>query len=295
MVASRAELYALGISRQSIDRATAKGQVIRVGRSALVEAHTWTNAQPSERHALRARAAMRVLRGRPLALSHHSALSVMGLPVYGVDDKVHLAHTHAGSHHRSGAWVRHPAVPGDWIIWRDQMPIVRASLASLQVADAFGVEAGLVSADAAMTAGSSAVDFQQALSVGRFGRGVTSARTVAAFADPRMESPGESRARWLMRVCGLPACEPQAWIRGPGGFAARVDFLFADHRTIVEFDGMLKYRSPDALRAEKIREDRLRKLGYEVVRLTWADLADPARVKRLILDAFGRAARSRAS
>ncbi len=37
-----------------------------------------------------------------------------------------------------------------------------------------------------------------------------------------------------------------------------------------------------ALVREKHREDDLRSLGYRVVRLTWADLADPARVMALL-------------
>ncbi len=98
-----------------------------------------------------------------------------------------------------------------------------------------------------------------------------------------------------MHVCGLPEPEPQVNIRARSGRSARVDFRFHQQRTIVEFDGMLKYRSEGDLRAEKQREDWLRELGYEVVRLTWADLAKPERVASLILAAFARSARFRAS
>ena len=52
---------------------------------------------------------------------------------------------------------------------------------------------------------------------------------------------------------------------------------------------MLKYTDPSALRREKVREDRLRELGYEVVRLTWADLDDPSLVARRLEAAFARA------
>lgn len=66
-------------------------------------------------------------------------------------------------------------------------------------------------------------------------------RAVADLADGRMESAGESRTRWIMRLCGLPEPEPQVTVHGRIGQRARVDFLFRDQRTIVEFDGMLKY------------------------------------------------------
>ena len=49
----------------------------------------------------------------------------------------------------------------------------------------------------------------------------------------------------------------------------------------------------DALAAEKSREDRLRALGYEFVRLT-ADLSRPATVERLLGLAVSRAGARRA-
>lgn len=76
------------------------------------------------------------------------------------------------------------------------------------------------------------------------------------------------------------------------GSLGRVDFLFREQRLIVEFDGKVKYEGADgrdALFREKRREDALRSLGYNVVRLTWRDLRDPASVERLIRKAFSRA------
>ena len=56
-----------------------------------------------------------------------------------------------------------------------------------------------------------------------------------------------------------------------------MDFLLRGTNVIVEFDGRMKYDSgdPAALWAEKNREDGLRRLGYVVVRITWADLERP--------------------
>ena len=76
---------------------------------------------------------------------------------------------------------------------------------------------------------------------------------------------------------------------------ARVDFLFRAERVVVEFDGAVKHGGPAAqgqlaLVAEKRREDTIRRLGYVVVRLTLADLADPERVAGLIRAAIRLAA-----
>jgi len=115
---------------------------------------------------------------------------------------------------------------------------------------------------------------------------------MAALADPRIESAAESRALWVLHIMGIPRPTPQVSIRDEWGTPfARVDFLIEDAGVIIEIDGMAKYEDILDLRAEKVREDRLRSLGYEVVRLTWADLADPLEVRRTILAAMQRAAR----
>lgn len=46
---------------------------------------------------------------------------------------------------------------------------------------------------------------------------------------------------------------------------------------LIEFDGTVKYTDggSDALFREKRREDRIRALGYVVVRVIWADLFHP--------------------
>jgi hypothetical protein len=51
--------------------------------------------------------------------------------------------------------------------------------------------------------------------------------------------PGESWARVLFVSMGLPSVELQVEIRDERGrFVARVDFLFPQARTVVEFDGV---------------------------------------------------------
>jgi very-short-patch-repair endonuclease len=58
-----------------------------------------------------------------------------------------------------------------------------------------------------------------------------------------------------------------------GEFVARTDFYWKEHRIVGEFDGMGKYDGPDVIRREKLREDALRDLGFQVFRWTWAELS----------------------
>ena len=106
-------------------------------------------------------------------------------------------------------------------------------------------------------------------------------------ADPACESVGETRTRVLLRDLGLEV-RSQVRISDARGLIGRVDFLVGE-RVVVEFDGMVKYGGAEgrrALQAEKAREDRLRDAGYVVVRLVWADLDDPQRVRDLVARAI---------
>ena len=73
-------------------------------------------------------------------------------------------------------------------------------------------------------------------------------------------------------------------------FVARVDFLYEDIKLVIEVDGLGKYKSSQDLVAEKLREDRLRELGYAIVRLTWDDLGDHLVVRRKVLAGVTQAA-----
>ena len=96
-----------------------------------------------------------------------------------------------------------------------------------------------------------------------------------ALVDGRAESGAESRTRWALRTLGLRMPTPQVEIFDDvGEFVARVDFLYEDMKLVIEVDGRKKYEKAQDLWDEKMREDRLRALGYVVVRLTWADLDD---------------------
>jgi hypothetical protein len=68
----------------------------------------------------------------------------------------------------------------------------------------------------------------------------------------------------------------------------------AEFRTLGEFDGKIKYgrllkpgeQPGDVVWREKLREDALRRLGWEVVRWTWAELMNPALLDRRRRAAF---------
>ena len=112
---------------------------------------------------------------------------------------------------------------------------------------------------------------------------------VLALADEASESVGESRSRALMHVLGFPAPVLQHAFYDDEGFIGRTDFFWPEQRVIGEFDGDAKYlddaflgdmSTREAILAEKKREDRLRALGYQVVRWDWQAATNAALLRR---------------
>ncbi|WP_157073100.1 type IV toxin-antitoxin system AbiEi family antitoxin domain-containing protein [Kribbia dieselivorans] len=290
-VASAQRILALGISRDMLARSVRVGELVRIRRNCLVDGALWQEAQPSERHALRARAVMAGLpRGHTIALSHHSALALHGVALFGVDQRVHLTHLGSGRGRSDSVVVSHRPVPQSLVEARGGIRMVTAAAACLQVAAQFGAEAGLVAADNALHTQLLTVDdLEQARRVLAPERWSRAPAEMCRLADARMESPAESRARWAFRSLNMRQPTPQVEIRDSNGFIGRVDFLYEDLKVVIEVDGRIKYSGTNVVFAEKVREDRIRALGFQVVRLTWADLDDHARVHHKVFDAVAKA------
>jgi len=109
--------------------------------------------------------------------------------------------------------------------------------------------------------------------------------------SPLRESPLESVSFAEFVDWGIPLPEMQVTILDEEGFVGRVDFLWRDALVIGEADGAGKYENRGVLLAERQREQRLRDLGYIVVRWTWDELMnEPWKVRLRIQRALRSAA-----
>ena len=138
--------------------------------------------------------------------------------------------------------------------------------------------------DGARRLGVSRAELEQVLDDCRGWPGVQQARRWVDFADGRAESALESVGRWRMHEAELPPPDLQVVVSDQDGPIGRTDFLWEAYRTIGEADGLAKYRCADGtadfarLRAEKLREDRLRDAGWEVFRFSWDEAVHRAAV-----------------
>ena len=281
----------LGVTDLDIHRLVREKQVVRVRRGAFVLASSLEGPRPETRYAVCVRA---VLLSRPGSAwaSHHAALAVSDLPLVACDLTRFDVCAQVSAPHRRGVVLTHPLPPGEEPLVVNGARCVSTETALAQVAAREGVKAGLPPLDAGLRSGLVTLDGVLSAAArlrlgptarGRFDR-------TAELADPQAESPGESLTRLLLTGLGL-AVRSQVRIVDELGLIGRVDFLVGE-KVVVEFDGLVKYEGAqgrEALAAEKRREDRLRAAGYEVVRLTWADLDRPEQVARLVRGAVARA------
>lgn len=252
-------------------------EVVRVRRGAYVLGPLWSEAKHEEQLRLFTLAVLRT-RDKDVA-THHAALALNHLPLHGVrldvvdvQSKVDRVRLSAGLRTQPGS------LP---YTTTDGAKCVSIEHAIVQVLLRSGMEAALVPLDAALRTKVCTLERVRAAVAGMVPptRKALGERLIA-LADPKSDSPGETRTRLLLHDLGHQ-WRSQVVICDEGGdFVAKVDFLL-EGKVVVEFDGFKKYGGADgarALAAEKRREDRLRALGYRVVRLVWADLNRPEHV-----------------
>ncbi|MGB3762013.1 MAG: hypothetical protein WA966_02245, partial [Ornithinimicrobium sp.] len=288
-VFTRAEALAQGHSDDQLQAWVRQGRVrrLRPGIFASGPAPDRADARLLER-------AQGLARRHPdrVAISHHAALLMHGVAVFGVPMGIlHAVRLSGAPRSSPGLLLARPRTPPPTVTVHGAF-VVRPEVAVVQVACLYGLNAGLVSADSAVHRG--LVDTRSlADEVGRIGciPGVEKARRVVQLCRAGAESPGETLVRLAAEQAGL-ATQTQFPINDRG----QPPFAFADlrvrgTRTLVEFDGAVKYagaQGREALVKEKLREDRIRRLGWTIERVVWRDLGDPQALQVRLLDAAQR-------
>lgn len=289
-----ADLARLGYDPRALRGAEARGAVHRVRRGSYVARDVWGALDPRGQHLLKMRAAADTL-ADPV-FSHWSAATAWGLPALGTPtDEVHvLGRWHGGGWSSPG--VRRHSTTGEIDVTSHAgLRVTSPAATVVDLARSQSFASGLIAADHALRAllcdeGElvAAADAAVRRSYGRV------ARRVVGHADARSESVGESLSRARMIELGVELPELQHEVIDGRGLVGRVDFWWARHCLVGEFDGRLKYRADgvqdprrveERVWAEKRREDRLRATGLRVVRWTWEEALDVARMAEVLASA----------
>jgi len=261
----------LGLGRRSLMAAVAAGELVHPGRGLYAVAHLVDRGSPETWHRHLAAGAM--LTYPDATLCGVTSVLAHGIGVWGCDlSKPSIRRPISRSTGVTCFRVRRArgaVVATEW----GPSSTVADSLVQLAIDN--GIEQGVVSADAALRHRLvTRADIDESIDRSIRAPGIHRARSMAAYVCVERESAGESRCGFALELAGIRVV-PQVEIRdASGSLVGRVDFLVDGAMVVVEFDGKLKFASgdPEVLWAEKKREDRLRALGYIVVRITWADL-----------------------
>ncbi|MFB8278347.1 hypothetical protein [Nocardia colli] len=287
---SRRQALAAGMSDGELQR------LCRSGKWRRVRAGHYLNAPGREltstgRHLLLAMATCEAMSDDAVA-SHCSASVIHGLPTWSLPlERAHMTRNRGNGGFIKKHLVLHAAqLAPDEITLVNGLRVTTVPRTIIDIARSSGFEPAVAVGDSALRQGLTTARELHA-QVMRRRRGWQQAMRVIEFLDGRSESVGESRSRVLIQRAGLPEPELQARIFTDDEICvARVDFLFAGMGVIGEFDGDVENTDESASRrlplpmvvAEQNRADRLRALGWMVVRWSSADLADPAGLARRI-------------
>jgi len=101
-------------------------------------------------------------------------------------------------------------------------------------------------------------------------KGIKRLRRAVGFAEPRSESPMETRLRLQLIKARLPRPEVQVDLYDDyGRFLARADLYYPDVRLVIEFDGQ---NHRDRLVPDLRRQNALVNAGYHILRFTAPDV-----------------------
>jgi hypothetical protein len=120
-------------------------------------------------------------------------------------------------------------------------------------------------------------------------RGSRRFEAAARLARDEVESPMETRTRLILVMGGLPEPSVQCLVRNSAGaVVARLDLAYEELRIGIEYDGD-HHREQDTFRRDAARHNRLRLLGWTVLRFTADDvLRNPARVVNQVRAAISK-------
>lgn len=294
LVFLRRDAIAQGYTDSAIARLVRAGAWHRIRRGAYIAGEVWAGLGPADRHRVLCRAVLRTAHPSSV-LTHVSAAVEWGAPVWSVPlDEVHVTRTDGKGGRREAGVVHHRGLlPEGDVRITNGVRVSAPTRCAVEVTTVATVEPALVTVNGLLHAGlTTPAEVAELAGDLRFWPRSIGANLVVRLADPRIESPGESRTAYFFWAHHLPRPVPQVEVLDETGRAfARVDFALAAYGVFVEFDGAEKYhrhrRSGETLEQflmrEKRREERICQLtGWTCIRITWADLARPEELVRRI-------------
>lgn len=267
-IVTRDELLAAGLAERTIDSWAARRRLLPVARGV----YRLAGVPPSFEGDVMA--AILVFPGDTWA-SHHTVARLLGIPVWGTEQRIELTRPTELSAQRSIARVyRSTCLPSHHLTTTRGIPTTTASRLVFDLARTVGpARLGRV-VDAVLVEGLGTMSSLYRVLYDLGGRGRPGTRRMRQVLDGRgldhVPPASELEAVGMALLDGL-GFEWQVEMSDERGFIRRVDGCHRPGRLIVELDG--KYHDGAAQRALDLAGDRrLQAMGWTVERLRWADV-----------------------
>lgn len=301
-VFSAAQAYSVGYTQKEVQRLRAAKDLVSVRRGVYAVRRNYLEATPAEQLGMRVAALAQALTA-PAVLSHQTAASEHRLDLLEPDNSMlHVTRADRSGTRREAGVVHHIAelsndeavdLPGT------PLPVTSVPRTAMDIArDTDRFECAVAVFDSALRAGAPREDLDCELDRARSWPGARLASGALPLADGRAANPGESWSRVVLIQLGLEPFDLQVRLVDDHGLIGYADFGWVG--VIGEFDGRGKYgvgadidpaEAGQIVYAEKLREDRIRRLGLGVARWGWAELYRPAVIAHRVRQAHAACGR----
>lgn len=208
------------------------------------------------------------------AIGGLSAAYLFGVDQLGPGAPVSLVAPRRGGAHRTDRIAVHWTVLDDADVTSvDGLPVTTPERTAFDLGRRLHRPAGLAVLDAMLRRQVLRLDEVADLARRRhWWPGVPRLHEILRLADPRAESPMETRLRLLLHDAGLLGAQPQFEVHDAHGrLLGRVDLAWPTARLAVEYEGD-HHREQDQFRRDISRVNALRTAGWTVLRLTADDV-----------------------
>lgn len=273
-VISREQLIEIGLSASGVNRRVQLGRLHRLHPGVYAVGHT---VVPREGRWLAAVLAG----GKGAVLSHRSAGALWGV-VRGAERR-RVEITTPRSTRSVGAIHRHTSVLSpDEVTRRHRIPVTTLARTLLDIAATANVErmeAAIREAEYLHRFRLAALEEVLERHPGRRGTRTIEAslRRLGHAPRGRVRSKMETRFAALLAGTDLPRPRLNALLDlDDNGGPIQADCLWSPQRVVVELDGGEAHRTRVAFETDRERDRRLQVAGWQVVRVTWRQLEEPA-------------------
>jgi hypothetical protein len=285
---------------RALRRSFAEGELRRLRQGVYLFDDEWEALDRRWSHIALVCAQLRTMT-RPVTVSHASAAALQGFPVLDSwPSRVHVIDPRRATGQQTATLVRHP---GLGVTTRGAptiahgVPCTPALSTAIDVGLAEGFLAALLGFAFGIRRQLFTLDEATAALAARGpARNVRAVREALGIASPTSDSAGESISKGTIHQLGFPPPEQQRRFPNPWGRDLHVDFWWAEHGIIGEFDGDQKYvdeqmRSgrtlEQVLLSQQRRADHLRAQPgvRNLVRWNYAAARTPSRLARILTGA----------